>query len=81
MGTITELLKDKYKLRIPPTVYYDLLADVQDFEEEQEPILHKIFCIAYPLSIMSTPELEHEAIMQIAEMLELLYLLESEDKE
>ena len=24
---------DKYKLRIPPTVYYDLLADVQEVEE------------------------------------------------
>lgn len=28
---------DKYKLRIPPTVYYDLLADVREVEEEQEP--------------------------------------------
>ena len=35
--TIEELLKDKYKLRIPPTVYYDLLADVREVEEEQEP--------------------------------------------
>ena len=33
--TIEELLKDKYKLRIPPTVYYELLADVQDAEEKQ----------------------------------------------
>ena len=47
----------------------------------QEPVLDKIFCIAYPLSIMSTPELEHKAIMQIAEMLEPLCLPESEDKE
>lgn len=47
----------------------------------QEPILDKIFCIAHPLSIMSTPELEHKAIMQIAEMLEPLCLPESEDKE
>ena len=37
MGIIEELLKDKYKLRIPSTVYYDLLADVQEVEEEQEP--------------------------------------------
>ena len=44
----------------------------------QEPILDKIFCIAHPLSIMSTPELEHKAIMQIAEMLEPLCLPESE---
>ena len=36
MGKIEELLKDKYKLRIPPTVYYELLADVQELEEEEE---------------------------------------------
>lgn len=48
---------------------------------EQEPILDKIFNIAFPLSIMSTPEAEHKAIMQIAEMLEPLCLPESEDKE
>ncbi len=46
---------------------------------EQEPILDKIFCIVHPLSIMSTPELEHKAIMQIAEMLEPLCLPESEE--
>ena len=34
---ISEMLTDKYKLRIPPTVYYDLLADVQELEEEEEP--------------------------------------------
>ena len=38
---ISEIITDKYKLRIPPTVYYDLLADVQEMEE-QEPILDKI---------------------------------------
>lgn len=47
---------------------------------EKEPILHKIFCISHPLSIMSTPELEHKAIMQIAEMLEPLCLPESEEE-
>lgn len=31
---ISEIIKDKYKLRIPPTVYYDLLEDVQEAEEE-----------------------------------------------
>ncbi len=46
---------------------------------EQESILDKIFCIAHPLSIMSTPEREHKAIMQIAEMLEPLCLPESEE--
>lgn len=39
---ISEIITDKYKLRIPPTVYYDLLADVQEVEEKQEPILDKI---------------------------------------
>ena len=34
---ISEIITDKYKLRIPPTVYYELLADVQELEEEQEP--------------------------------------------
>ncbi len=34
---ISEIITDKYKLRIPPTVYYDLLADVQEVEEEEEP--------------------------------------------
>ena len=34
---ISEIITDKYKLRIPPTVYYDLLADVQEAEEEEEP--------------------------------------------
>lgn len=34
---ISEMITDKYKLRIPPTVYYDLLADVQEMEGEQEP--------------------------------------------
>ena len=34
---ISEIITDKYKLRIPPTVYYDLLADVVEAEENQEP--------------------------------------------
>lgn len=33
---ISELVIDKYKLRIPPTVFYDLLADIREAEEEQE---------------------------------------------
>jgi hypothetical protein len=48
---------------------------------EQKSIFDKIFCIVYPSSIVSTPELEHKAIMQIAEMLEPLFLPESEGKE
>lgn len=34
---ISEIITDKYKLRIPPTVYYDLLADVVEAEAEQGP--------------------------------------------
>lgn len=34
---ISEIITDKYKLHIPPKVYYDLLADVREAEEEQEP--------------------------------------------
>ena len=34
---ISEIITDKYKLRMPPTVYYDLLADVVEAEDEQEP--------------------------------------------
>lgn len=30
-----EQILEKYKLRIPPTVYYDLLADVRNYEVEQ----------------------------------------------
>lgn len=32
---ISEIITDKYKLRIPPTVYYDLLADVVEIEEQE----------------------------------------------
>jgi len=34
---ISEIITDRYKLRIPPTVYYELLADVLEAEEKQEP--------------------------------------------
>lgn len=33
---ISEIITEKYKLRIPPTVYYDLLADVQEAEEQKK---------------------------------------------
>jgi hypothetical protein len=32
---ISEIITDKYKLRISPTVYYDLLADVVEIEEQE----------------------------------------------
>lgn len=38
---ISEIITDKYKLRIPPTVYYDLLADVREVED-QEPLMVEI---------------------------------------
>lgn len=47
---ISEIITNKYKLRIPPTVYYDLLADVQEAEEEQEPILEKINKMKYEIA-------------------------------
>ena len=37
---ISEIIIDKYKLRIPPTVYYELWADVVEVEEEQEQVGH-----------------------------------------
>ena len=38
---ISEIITDKYKLRIPPTVYYDLLADVQELEEQEPKFIAK----------------------------------------
>ena len=39
---ISEIITDKYKLCIPPTTYYELLADVIEVEEEQKTLLDKI---------------------------------------
>lgn len=33
---ISEIITDKYKLLIPPRVYYDLFADVVEAEEKQD---------------------------------------------
>ena len=46
---ISKIITDKYKLRIPPTIFYDPLADVREVEEEQEPktghwISHREHC-------------------------------------
>ena len=38
---ISEIITDKYKLRIPPTVYYELLADVQELEEQEPKFIAK----------------------------------------
>lgn len=70
------------RFTVQPYQYINEALDtaIKALEQEQD-ILFKIFCIVHPLSIMSTQELEHKAIMQIAEMLEPLCLPESEDKE
>jgi len=60
----------------------DLCRDTANLLEElEESILNKIFSVVLPLSFISTPELEHKAIMQIEEILEPLCLPESEDEE
>lgn len=56
---ISEIITDKYKLRIPPTVYYDLLADVREAEEEQESkigMIDEIFDVmkCFPLSYINS---------------------------
>ena len=40
---ISEMITNRYKLRMPPTVYYELLADVVEVEEEQEPTIKNDF--------------------------------------
>lgn len=71
---------DNRKIGSSPKCYDAFKMAIEALEQEQD-ILFKIFCIVHPLSIMSTTELEHKAIMQIAEMLEPLCLPESEVKE
>ena len=56
---ISEIITDKYKLRIPPTVYYDLLADVVEAEEGQEPCEDAISRAA---AIKAMDDLEQEDI-------------------
>lgn len=78
--------EDHLKICLKDSIAYQATLKEKEFYDmaikalEQESILDKIYCTVYPLSIMSTPELEHKAIMQIAEMLEPLCLPESEDK-
>ena len=59
---ISEIITDKYKLRIPPTVYYNLLADVQEVEEEQEPVLDKIDEIITDALDKSTDQKESQTL-------------------
>lgn len=60
---------------------YDRNQYTKGYEDCKKDVLDEIFNIVFPLSIMSTPEEEHKAIMQIEEMLEPLCLPESEEKE
>lgn len=75
-----ETIKELMVACVPNSKYYRA-GEMAIKALEREPILDKIFCIAHPLSVMSTPELEHKAIMQIAEMLEPLCLPEGEEEE
>ena len=78
---VLKLMKDNWHTHNGDWAMQESMDDIRALPSvtPQEPILDKIFCIIHPLSIMSTPELEHKAIMQIAEMLEPLCLPESED--
>ena len=69
---ISEIITDKYKLRIPPTVYYELLADVQEVEEEQEPFKPMVEIDLY--SVIKQKYIEREVLDKIrAEIEELRY--------
>ena len=78
---ISEIITDKYKLRLPPTVYYELLADVQEAEEEQEHILDKVraditkFADTIPLNIGEVKAKyrnfgQHDGLEQALEIIE-----------
>ena len=56
---ISEIITDKYKLRMPPTVYYELLADVVEVEEEQEPCEDAISRKALIDVFRTTEDAEH----------------------
>ena len=60
---ISEIITDKYKLRIPPTVYYDLLADMQEAEEEQEPFKPMVEIDFY--SVIKQKYIEREVLDKI----------------
>ena len=60
---ISEMITDRYKLRIPPTVYYDLLADVQEAEEEQEPSKPMVEIDLY--SVIKQKYIEREVLDKI----------------
>lgn len=59
----------------------EIIKILEERVKKSEAIIDEIFCIIHPLSIMSTPEREHKAIMKVAEMLEPLCLPESEEED
>ena len=88
---ISEIITDKYKLCIPPTVYYDLLADVREVEEEQESFKPMVEIDLY--SVIKQKYIERDVLDKIRaeimskdgleEALEIIdkYKAESEDEE
>ena len=82
---ISEIIIDKYKLRMPPTVYYELLADVVEVEEEQEPILDKIRAEIsdFEEEVFNRPNTDYSDYAAVRHCLEIIdkYKAESEDKE
>ena len=82
---ISEIITDKYKLRMPPTVYYELLADVVEVEEEQEPILDKIRAEIsdFEEEVFNRPNTDYSDYAAVRHCLEIIdkYKAESEDKE
>ena len=68
---ISEMITDRYKLRIPPTVYYDLLADVQEAEEEQEPFKPMVEIDLY--SVIKQKYIEREVLDKIRAEIEQIY--------
>lgn len=77
---ISEIITNKYKLRIPKTVYYDLLADVQEAEEEQKPVIDKIR--AEIEQITDTMGVSYNQYVSKIDVLQILdkYKSESEEK-
>ena len=81
---ISEIITDKYKLRMPPTVYYELLADVVEAEEEQDPILDKIRdeISDFEEEVFNRPNTDYSDYAAVRHCLEIIdkYKAESEDE-
>ena len=68
---ISEIITDKYKLCIPPTVYYDLLADVREVEEEQESFKPMVEIDLY--SVIKQKYIERDVLDKIRAEIETKY--------